>query len=90
MERFMKITWTFYPKNQPSVSLTIIYTPSLDHESEPGFLIVDANTAYVDWSSFRIFDSTDAQAKKDLFASLVRIDANSDYADIVAARKMVN
>jgi hypothetical protein len=86
----MKITWTFYSKNQPSVSLTVIYTPSLDHESEPGFLIVEANTAYVDWNSFRIFDSTDAQAKKNLFASLTRIDANSDQAETLVERKKVN
>jgi hypothetical protein len=86
----MKITWTFYPKNQPSVSLTVIYTPSLDRESEPGFLIVEANTAYVDWSSFRIFDSTDTQAKKNLFASLTRIDANSDQAETLVERKKVN
>jgi len=70
----MKLTWTFYPKGQPSITLTVVYVPQLDALSAAGYLEVDTNTAYVSWSSFRIFNSSDQATKKSLFESLTRID----------------
>ena len=69
----MKLTWTFYPKGEPSITLTVIYVPQLDTFSAAGYLEVDTNTAYVNWANFRVFDSTDQPAKKALFGSLVRV-----------------
>ncbi len=70
----MKLTWTFYPKSQPSITLTVIYVPQLDVTPATGYLDVDANTAYVNWASFRIFDTGDQVLKKSLFGSLIRVD----------------
>lgn len=70
----MKLTWTFYPKNQPSITLTVVYVPRLDATSATGYLDVDANTAYVSWASFRIFDTGDQSLKRALFGSLTRVD----------------
>ena len=70
----MKLTWTFYPKGQPSITLTVVYVPQLDKLTEAGYLEVDSNTAYVSWSSFRIFDTGDQSTKRSLFGSLIRVD----------------
>jgi len=70
----MKLTWTFYPKGEPGITLTVVYVPQLDGFTDAGYLEVDTNTAYVNWATFRIFDSTDQSAKKALFGSLVRVD----------------
>ena len=70
----MKLTWTFYPKNQPSITLTVIYVPQLDATTATGYLDVDTNTAYVNWTSFRIFDTGDQRLKRALFGSLTRVD----------------
>lgn len=69
----MKLTWTFYPKNQPSITLTVVYVPRLDALAATGYLDVDTNTAYVNWVSFRIFDTGDQLLKKSLFSSLTRV-----------------
>ena len=69
----MTLTWTFYPKGQPSVTLTAVYAARLDGLSIAGYLEVDTNTAYVSWDNFRIFNTNDQSAKKTLFGSLVRI-----------------
>ena len=70
----MKLTWTFYPKGQPSITLTVLYVPELDALPDTGYLEVGTNTAYVSWSSFRIFDRGDQSTKKALFSSLTRVD----------------
>lgn len=69
----VKLTWTFYPKNQPSITLSVVYVPQLDALSVTGYLDVDTNTAYVNWSNFRIFDTGDQSLKKALFGSLTRV-----------------
>ncbi|MFD2937170.1 hypothetical protein [Spirosoma flavum] len=69
----MKLTWTFYPKGQPSITLTVVYLPQLDAISVTGYLEVDTNTAYVGWANFRIFNTSDQTTKKALFGSLTRV-----------------
>ena len=49
----MKLTWTFYPKGQPSITLTVVYVPGLDAVPVAGYLAVDTNTAYVNWANFQ-------------------------------------
>ena len=71
----MKLTWTFYPKGQPSITLTVVYVPKLDTLPGTGYLDVDTNTAYVGWDHFRIFNTGDPTLKKALFGSLTRVDA---------------
>ncbi len=73
----MKLTWTFYPKGQPSITLTVVYMPSLDAVPVAGYLAVDTNTAYVNWANFQVFNSTDQVSKKALFGSLVSV-ANAE------------
>jgi hypothetical protein len=70
----MKLTWTFYPKGQASISLTVVYVPKLDALSVAGYLDVATNTAYVSWTNFRIFDTGEQSLKKSLFSALVRVD----------------
>ncbi|GAB3739540.1 hypothetical protein [Spirosoma lituiforme] len=70
----MKLTWTFYPKGETSITLAVVYVPQLDASSAAGYLEVGTNTAYVNWTNFRIFDSTDQSVKKALFGSLIRVD----------------
>ena len=51
----MKFTWTFYPKGESqSVILTVIYVAELDaHKLSFGdFLVVNSNTAFVDWITY--------------------------------------
>lgn len=71
----MKLTWTFYPKGQPSITLTVFYLPKLDQLTDAGYLEIGTNTAYVNWGAFRIFDSGDQPSKKALFESLTRVDS---------------
>ncbi len=68
----MKLTWTFYPRLQPSITLTVIYVPKLD-AAQAHFLYEPTNTAFVDWQTFKIFNGADAHAKRDAFQRLVRI-----------------
>lgn len=72
----MKLTWTFYPKNEPSISLEVIYVPELDERELEGggFLHVASNRAFVNWLTFRRFDDSSVTARKDAFARLVRIE----------------
>ena len=70
----MKLTWTFYPKGQPSITLTVLYLPKLDSVTDGGYLEIGTNTAYVNWAAFRIFDTGDQSSKKALFESLTRVD----------------
>lgn len=69
----MKFTRTFYPKGQPSVTLTVVHVPKLDALSVADYLEVDTNTAYVSWTNFRVLNIGDQLTKKTLFGSLVRI-----------------
>lgn len=69
----MKLTWTFYPKGQPSITLTVVYVPRLDALAATGYLDVDTNTAYVNWSSFGVFNTSDPASKRALFGSLTRV-----------------
>ena len=70
----MKLTWTFYPRGQPSIALTVVYVPKLDNVPVTGYLDVDTNTAFVNWANFQVFNSTDQVSKKALFGALVRVD----------------
>ncbi len=73
----MKLTWTFYPKyDTQSVTLTVVYVPELDAENLPtgGFLVVRTNTAYVDWVTYKRFDTADVEGRKDAFKRLVSVD----------------
>ncbi|GAB4024078.1 hypothetical protein [Spirosoma koreense] len=71
----MTLTWTFYPKGQPAVTLTVVYLPALDQQNRAsgGFLIVPRNTAYVDWRTYQRFDTSDVQGRKDAFGQLERV-----------------
>lgn len=73
----MKLTWTFYPRGQPSISLTVVYIPKLDDVPVAGYLDVDTNTAFVSRANFQVFNSTDQITKKALFESLIRME-NAD------------
>ncbi|MEI7583679.1 hypothetical protein [Runella sp.] len=68
----MKVTWTFYPRNQPSITLTVIYVPKLDAR-QFRLLYEPTNTAFVDWDTFKIFNGNDLKAKQDAFQRLTRI-----------------
>lgn len=68
----MKVTWTFYPRNQPSITLTVIYVPRLD-AGQFHLLYEPTNTAFVDWATFKIFNGSDLKAKQDAFQRLTRI-----------------
>lgn len=72
----MKLTWTFYPKGQPSVTLTVVYRPELDQTSQAGYLETETNTAFVSWDCFRIFDRGSQADKKALFESLSRFNGD--------------
>lgn len=69
----MKITWTFYPKYEPKLTLIIKYLPTMDKPDTWGFLHVETNQAWVCWDCFKVFDRGDIKAKKDAFARLIRI-----------------
>ncbi|GAB3512863.1 hypothetical protein [Emticicia fontis] len=75
----MKITWTFYPKNQPSVCLELIYDYRLDALKLDCGGIIDRikNIAVVDWKTFSVFNKGESNEKKAAFAKL------ADVADFV-------
>ncbi len=84
----MKLTWTFYPKGQPSITLTVLYVPGLDAVSIAGYLAVDTNTAYVNWVNFQVFNSTDQVSKKALFGSLIKVaDADRQAVGLIIERR---
>jgi hypothetical protein len=68
----MKITWTFYPKNQPAVCLELIYDYRLDALKLDSGGIIDKirNRAVVDWKTFSIFNKGENEEKKAAFAKL--------------------
>ncbi len=68
----MKITWTFYPKNQPSISLELIYDYRLDSLKLDCGGIIDRtrNIAVVDWKTFSVFNKGENEEKKAAFAGL--------------------
>ena len=70
----MKLTWTFYPKGQPVVTLSVVYVPELDAPNAVGFLETETNTAYVNWDSFRVFDKGSTVEKRALFGALIRLE----------------
>lgn len=74
----MKLTWTFYPKFENPITLSVTYLPRLDKTGEWGFLEVESNHAWVCWDCFRIFDKGDLKAKKDAFERLLRVDTKVD------------
>ena len=74
----MKLTWTFYPKYEKAVTLTVTYLPQLDKSGDWGFLHVDSNQAWVSWDCFRSFDKGDVKTKRDAFERLSRIDSQED------------
>lgn len=71
----MKLSWTFYPKPGQCVTLTVIYKPALDSLALPsgGFLHVDTNTAFVDWSTYQRLEQTDLKNRKEAFARLTPV-----------------
>lgn len=72
----MKLSWTYYPKGEPqSVTLTVVYVPQLDkfNLTRGGFLMLD-NIAYVNWLTYKVFDTGDLKARQVAFAELVRIE----------------
>ncbi|GAB4045494.1 hypothetical protein [Spirosoma litoris] len=80
----MKLTWTFYPKGETeSVTLTVVYIPELDAEklSSGGFLHENSNTAYVDWQTYKRFDMSDVEGRKDAFRRLTPINKDRTASD---------
>lgn len=79
----MKITWTFYPKNQPSICLELIYDYRLDALKLDCGGIIDRirNVAVVDWKTFSIFNKGESNEKKAAFAKLADA-ANFTHTDI--------
>jgi len=71
----MKLTWTFYPKYEKSITLSVTYLPRLDEAGEWGYLHVESNQAWVSWECFKCFDRGDVKIKQDSFARLSRIES---------------
>ncbi len=69
----MNITWTFYPKHQPSICLELIYDYRLDALKLDCGGIIDRirNIAVVDWKTFSTFNKGENNEKKAAFARLV-------------------
>jgi 23S rRNA C2498 (ribose-2'-O)-methylase RlmM len=79
----MKLTWTFYPKYEPRITLSVVYVPEIDKTEKWGFLHVESNQAWVCWECFKVFDRGDIKAKKDAFSRLIRNEfMNGDGIDI--------
>lgn len=74
----MKITWTFYPRYEPKVTLSITYIPLMDNTSIYGFLHEESNSAWVSWDCFKVFHNGELKAKKDAFERLTRIECPAD------------
>ncbi|WP_420151809.1 hypothetical protein [Spirosoma sp.] len=76
----MKLTWTFYPKGESqSITLTVVYYPDLDSLtlSSGGYLY--NNTAYVDWQTYKLFDSADVKTRRDAFQRLEQLPDPYEY-----------
>lgn len=76
----MKISWTFYPKGESAITLTIVYLPELDGKAIQGggILHVAQNTAFVDWATFKRFDDASVDNRKDAYGRLTRLDQMAD------------
>ena len=73
----MKLTWTFYPKGESeSITLTVVYVPELDQVNltNGGYLAINSNTAYVDWNTYKRFDTSDIEGRRDAFRRLVPVE----------------
>jgi hypothetical protein len=80
----MKLTWTFYPKYEPSITLSIVYLPDIDKTGKWGFLHVESNQAWVSWECFKVFDRGDVKAKKEAFERLIRDEfINNENIDFI-------
>lgn len=68
----MKITFSYYPRGEPPVHLTIVYVPKLDEHKLKfgGFIDTETNTALVDWQTLKIFKDGEIKDKKIAFANL--------------------
>ncbi len=69
----MRITWTFYPKYEQKITLSVTYLPSMDKPDTWGFLHVESNQAWVCWECFKVFNQGEVNAKKDAFARLIQV-----------------
>jgi 23S rRNA C2498 (ribose-2'-O)-methylase RlmM len=78
----MKLTWTFYPKYEPRITLSVVYVPEIDKTGKWGFLHVESNQAWVCWECFKVFDRGDVKAKKEAFGRLIRNEfINNEHTD---------
>ena len=80
----MKITFSYYPRGQPAVQLTILYVPKRDEYKLQfgGFLDTETNTALVDWPTLKIFKDGEIKDKKIAFANLKPIDEQENYLQL--------
>ena len=71
----MNLSWTFFPEPGLSVTLTVVYVPDLDAEALPfgGYLDREQNLAYVNWDTYKRFDSSDVKSRRDAFQQLVTL-----------------
>lgn len=76
----MKLSWTFYPKGEAAITLTVLYVPELDGKALKGggILDVDQNTAYVDWATYKRFDDASVENRKDAYNRLTRLVGDSN------------
>ncbi|GAB3012919.1 hypothetical protein [Spirosoma pulveris] len=81
----MKLSWTFYPKGEAAITLTVVYKPELDGMAVGGggILDVDQNTAYVDWATYKRFDDSSVESRKDAYNRLTRLDGPSEAANLI-------
>ena len=71
----MKLTWTFYPRNQCAVSLEVRYLAELDDFKLPsgGFLLQEENIAVVDLKTYWHFNSASVEERRHAFQKLTRL-----------------
>lgn len=81
----MKITFSYYPRGQPAVQLTILYVPKLDEYKLQfgGFLDTETNTAFVDWPTLKIFKDGKIKDKKIAFTNLKPIAEQGNYIKLI-------
>lgn len=71
----MKLTWTFYPRNQCAVTLEVNYLAELDEFNLPsgGFLLQEKNIACVDLKTYLHFNATSVEERRHAFQKLTRL-----------------
>jgi hypothetical protein len=79
----MKLTWTFYPKYEKAITLSVTYLPRLDKTGQWGLLHVESNQAWVCWDCFRTFDKGELKAKRDAFERLIKVDSGQNIKDLL-------